>query len=206
MTALTVYPSNVADGTLTTAGGAGSATGGTASSSSSKIGTSTGYGELWALSNASAWAAAGSIGGPDGNGWIWDVATLVGQTLATGNWTPTIRVRTSSGTANADFYIVLYKYNTVSHVYTSIGTCSATGNALTTGFLNLTFSPTSLGAMAFSTNEVLYWEIWPNITSNSTGSGAATLIILSLPISQTRHGASRMRAKKALSVCILNVH
>jgi len=175
MTALTVYPSNIAASTIATAGKLSSTTGGTASSCSTKIGTATGYGQLYALTNSNAWPALGSIGSPDGNGFLWDVTTLVGNTLAAGNWTPTIRVRISGGTATADFYVRIYKYN--GGTYTFVGTCIATGNNLTSGFLNLTFNNTSLGSMDFATGDKLYIDVWSNITTNGTGSSSATMIM-----------------------------
>src|SRR5579859_5290187 len=175
MTALTVYGTNVATSTLSTAAGLVTSTGGTLSSCSSKIGTSTGYGELYSLTNSNAWAAAGSLGSPSGNGWLWDVTSLEGQSLQTGNYTPSIRVRFSNGTGTCDFYVRYYKYH--SGTYTLIGICSSTGNSMTTGFLNLTFSATSLNLMPFSTGDKLYIDTWADITANSSGSGAATLIM-----------------------------
>ena len=175
MTALTIYGSNVAASTIGTAGGLAITTGGTASSCSSKIGTSTGYGELWALSNSNSWAAAGSVGTPDGNGWIYDTS-LSGNTLTGGTFTPTLRVRVSGGSATVDFYVELYKYNSSGNTYTSIGSVVSTGNSLTTAFSVLTPSNT-ISPMAFGANDYFYYEVWANVTANSTGSGAATLIM-----------------------------
>ena len=103
MIALTVYLSSVANSSvLTTSGALPTTTGGAIVGTGSKIGTATGYGQIYALGNSGTWPALGSIGSPDGNGWLLNSTTLEGQTISAGTWTPTTRIRFSSGTGTVD--------------------------------------------------------------------------------------------------------
>lgn len=175
MTALTVYLSNVATSTLSTAASLASTTGGTIAGDSSLIGTSTGWGEVYGLGNSGAWAAAGSIGSPSGNGWLWDVTTLEAKTISAGTWSSTVRIRFSNGTGTVNVSTRFYKRSS-GGTYTSIGTCSTTGVAMTTGYTQQTFTA-SLSSMEFNTGDKLYMDCWLNITSNSSGSGSAVVFI-----------------------------
>src|SRR5213080_1883437 len=106
LTALTVYGTTTASTTLSTANTMFSASGGaTGGTNTCLVGTATGYGELYAQGNGSAWAAAGSIGAPSGHGLLWDVTTLEGQQIVAGNWTPTLRLALSTGTMTVDAYV-----------------------------------------------------------------------------------------------------
>jgi len=176
-TALTVYGTNIAATTLSTAGLLVATAGGALSSCSSKIGTATAFGELYALSNGNPWPSLGAIT-PDGNGFLLDAATLNGQTIASGAWTPEIRVRVSTGTCGSvDFYIPIYKYTSSGGVFTKLGQAQSLANALTTAFSFPTFDNPTLASASFNPGDFLYFEVWPYINSNSTGSGAATMIM-----------------------------
>lgn len=178
-TALTVYGTNVAATTLSTAGLLVTTAGGTLSSCSSKLGTATGFGQIYALSNSNAWPALGSIPNPSGTagGFLLDSNVLNGQTIGAGTWTPEIRVRVSNGTATADFFMPVWKYNSSSGVFTFLWQPNSFSNSLTTAFSFPTFNNPSESAVSFSPGDFLYYEVWADVTANSTGTSAATLIM-----------------------------
>lgn len=170
-TALTVYGTNVAATTLTTAGKLVTAAGGTLSSCSSKIGTALNFGQLYALSNANPWPSLGSIPNPAGvaGGFLLDASTLDGQTIAAGTWTPEIRVRLSNATANVDFFIPIWKYDKNSGVFSFLWQPNSFGNSLTNAFSFPTFNNPSEAAQSFEPGTFLYFEVWANINSSTTG-------------------------------------
>lgn len=176
VTALTVYPTNVATTTLSTAAGMVIVTGGAEGGNPNTIGTSTGYGECLILSGQSSWPALGSIGSPSGKGLLWDVTTLEGQQIVAGNWTPTMRFKVSVGSIVATILVRAYKYN--GGTYTQIGSnMSLAAQTITTTATGFAFSATSQPVMNFGTGDKLYADVWLNITTNSTGSGTATVSI-----------------------------
>ncbi len=176
-TALTAYLTKIAcPDTLTTANQIYNAlNSGTSSQKNTTIGTSTGYGEVYSQGTAGAWAAAGSIGSPSGNGWLWDVTTLEGQTIVAGTWTPTLRFQLSVGTSIiADCYCRAYKRSS-SGVYTQIGSILFASKTITTSGNTINFTGSSLSAVSFATGDKLYIDAWLNITTNNSGSGTATI-------------------------------
>src|SRR6266480_113493 len=155
MTALTTYGIFSASSTLSTASKMVITSGGTSAGQNTTCGTATGYSEIFPQGTASAWAAAGSIGSPSGNGYLWDATTLETQTIASGTWTPTLRARnTGNNTITVDMYCRAYKYH--SGTYTAIGTCTLAAQSLSqTTSSNYNLSG-SLGSMAFTTGDKLY--------------------------------------------------
>jgi hypothetical protein len=179
VTALSVYSTNTNATTLSTARLLVTGTGaGSTNTFTSKCGTSTGYSELYGPGTTNAWAAAGSIGSPSGNGFLLDVTTLEGQQIVAGNWTVRFRGKVSVGTLTVDIYVRAYIFDGTN--YTQIGsTMSLTGQSVTTTSTNFDFSPASLAASAtFPTGGKLYIDCWPNITTNSSGSSTATFSIV----------------------------
>lgn len=172
MTALTVYQTSVAATTLATAGKLAATTGGTASSKTTQIGTSTGWFELQALNNNTA-ATVASQPGPTGKGWLLDATTLEGQTIAAGTWTPSVNLKTSVGTATVTIVERYYLYS--NGWYTLLGTSTKSGQGLTTTASTITGTAVSLAAIVCSTGDKLYIDRWVNVTANSTGSGVATV-------------------------------
>lgn len=170
-TALSVYGLNGTSGVVGTAHTLGTALGGTGANISTKIGTSTGWGQI--DGSALAWPALGAIGAEDGNGWILDASTLDGQQIIAGTWNASIRLSTSVGSITADLTMRASKYN--GGVYTTIGSLSLSGQSITTTLATFTLNAASLGLMNFETGTHLYVGAWMNITANSTGSGTATL-------------------------------
>src|SRR6266567_4423034 len=176
VTALKVYGLTAASTTLTTAATFASATGGVTSSALTKIGTSTGWGELFGLGSAATWPGGGAIGSPSGNGLLWDVTTLEAQEIVAGTWGPVWSFKTSVGTVTADVWVRVYRRSAAS-VYTLIGAFNTTGSSITTSLGAITFTTASLGATFFTTGDKLYSDCWMNITTNSTGSAAATMAL-----------------------------
>src|SRR6266487_4682425 len=159
-TALTVYGLTIAATTLSTAGTLATGTGGTNATTDTALGVTptTGYGQLYAKGNASAWPNLGSIGSPDGHGWFLESLSLTGQQILAGNWTPTFRMKisgTGTPTITGDLYSRAYVYN--SGVYTLIGSMLMSAQSITTSTANYVFSPVSLGLTNFPTSsDILY--------------------------------------------------
>ncbi len=176
--ALTVYETNNAATTLTTAAlMVANATGALETGQNTALGTATGYGEFVWRSTASAWAAAGAIGSPDGKGALYDTTALEGLSIVAGTWTPTVRGNVVSGNGNvtADLSIRAYVYNATSLTYTAIGTCTLAAQTLTSTTTTFAFAGTSLPAAAFGTGDKLYIDFWLDVTANANTLAGAGL-------------------------------
>ena len=176
-TALTAYGTFVASTTLTSAGtlltNLGSPTTGTKTTT---ISTNTGYGEVTSLSSGT-WAGGASLPAPSGKGWLLDSTVLEGQTIAAGNWTPTLRFQlavATSGTITGDIYLRAYKRSS-SGVYTLIGTCVLIGQTLSLTATTFSFSATSLPSMAFGVGDKLYCDVPFDATANTTTPTGTTI-------------------------------
>ncbi len=168
MTALTLYVGDTATTSISTAASLVTTSGGTATTHASACTGSTGYGEIVFLSTTSAWGAAGSAPAPDGQGALWDVTTLEGQTLTGGTFTfkyVLATVGTSSSVA-ASIIARLYKWKS-GPTYTSIGSVTLTGQTINTTLTSFTLSG-SFSSMAFSTGEKLYHDLILDLTSNTS--------------------------------------
>ena len=169
MTALTVYGTTAASTTLTTANKLYSLAGTPASTfKASLINGATGYGQVYSQGNAGAWAAAGSDGAPDGNGFLWDVTTLEGQTIAAGAWSFTLRPSLTAGAATitADMIGRAYKRSS-SGIYTQIARAVTTGVSISTSGANTTVTFTTTSGTDFAVGDKLYIDLWLNITANT---------------------------------------
>lgn len=172
VTPLSVYATNTASTTLSTARNAVAVTGASGNTASQTVvGNQTGWVQIWSEGNASL-AQFASMQSPNGHGVLWDVTTLEGQQIVAGTWTPIFRTDLSVGTATVDLVVAVYIYN--AGTYTSIGTCTLSGQSITSTVANFTFTGTSLSAATFGTGDKLYTEWWYNITTNGTGSTTAT--------------------------------
>src|SRR5919109_2634308 len=98
VTPLLLYGTSTAASTVATANTFVTGTGGANTTKTTLIGTATGYGELYAQGNASAWPALGAIGNPSGHGFLYDVTTLETNSLVVGSYVPKVRLNTSTGT------------------------------------------------------------------------------------------------------------
>lgn len=169
MTALSVYGINTAATTVATCDQLVTGNGGaTVAGTGSKVGQSTGYGELVSQGTTNNWAAAGSIGSPSGLAWLFDVTTLEGQTIAAGTWTIAHHLlNNGANNYTADIYGRVYKRSS-GGVYTLIGTLSLLAQTITTASTLFTLTG-SLSSMAFVTGDKLYHDLWLNVASGGSG-------------------------------------
>lgn len=177
MTSLSLYANTIAATSLATAGLFVDGTGGTGGSNSTKntlCGTASGYGEIYAQGNASAWPSLGSIPGtPSGHGFLYDQNTLEGFQIPSGNWGGTQRIGVSASSVMGDLYVRAYIYNITSHVYTLIGTIPKA--SITPSGSNIALTSTILPLANFSTGDRLYLAYWLNILTPSS-SGTCNLV------------------------------
>lgn len=166
MTALSLYGLSAASSTLTTAATFASVTGGTGTTVNTSITSGSGYYELLGKGGTS--SANVSLPTPTGNGWLWDVITLEGNTLQSGTYTYTVALAIGSGTITANsFTIRTYKYN--AGTYTAINSATSTSFSITTtlsGFVQTA----SVSSVAFSTGEKFYVDAFLNAAPASTRS------------------------------------
>ena len=172
-TALTVSAISTNSSTPSTAKKLISATGGAKGSGiTTKIGTSTGGGQIWSQGNTGAWPALGSIGSPDGHGFVFDVNTLDNLDIFTGNYVFTFNFQLSSGaTCSATITYRAYIYDGTN--YTAI--CSGVSTSKSLSGLAATSVPvtvSSVTAASFTPGQFLYIDIWPHITLATTSSTA----------------------------------
>jgi hypothetical protein len=178
MTALSLFYSSIASAVLSTANQCWIVHGTdntNVTQTYTKLGTATGWGEVFSQGTANAWAAAGSIGSPSGNGLFLDSAilSLNGQTIASGNWSATWRLAaghtdgTLIGTFTADLRVRAYKYN--SGTYTQIVDLSLTGQTINNTTTTFNLPATSASAVSFGSNDFLYLDFWGNVTANAGG-------------------------------------
>lgn len=193
MTALTCYGTVTVSTTLATASTLATVTGGTATTKGTRCGSGAqlNWGELVSQGTTTAWAGAGSIGSPSGKGWLLDATTLEGQTIAAGNWTPTLSLRyfgTATGfITNCDMHVRAYKRSS-GGVYTQIGSdMILTGQTLGTSTTVYTFGATSLAQMAFATGDKLYIDAWLDIFANGNTSSNAQI---NVSVSSTTQGVA----------------
>lgn len=142
------------------------------------VGTATGYGEIASQGSATAWAAAGSIGTPTGKGFFLDpsVLNLTTNQINAGNWSASVRLNCAqggdtsaqAGSLTSDIIMRAYKYN--SGTYTPIVTMTLTGASLTSAFTTFSLPASSASAVTFASGDILYLDIWGNITANANGS------------------------------------
>ncbi len=187
-TALTVYLTNTASTTLSSAEQLYSTAGSPSTGNhSTTLGSATGWGEVWGKGTGTAWAAGGSIGSPTGNGFLFDVTTLEGNDLLVGAFTATIRLQ-SSGTGSVaftcDVHVRAYKYN--GGTYTAIADTVLATQVISTSGTNVSPTVTTTGSnTTFTTGDKLYLDIWLNVTVNA---GASTEVIKLLNLSTDTAG------------------
>lgn len=153
ITPLTIYGSDVADATLTTACDCANPTGGT---ETSKTNTATGtnvYGEVTSQTNTTATVTSIPTT-PTGNGWVYKPGSGV---FATGNWGFVTTLSFGTGATVNSLTVRFFKYSGGS--YTSIGTIvfSGTINVAKTTY---TFTSTSMSSISFGASDLLYTDLW----------------------------------------------
>lgn len=177
----TYYFGKVLDGSLlTTANDVSTASGATASGQDTPIGTLTGYGELCPNSAPGTWPAYGSESTVpfSSKGQIYPTS-LVGQAFLDGTWTATLRCSvagTSPSSITADLIVRVWVWNSSTLAKTKYGVCTLAAQTITTTSTTFTFGGTSLPAIAFGSNDYLYFDTLANVTSNPNGSGVGAKI------------------------------
>lgn len=171
-TALTVFYSNAASSTLSTANQLYSASGTpTTVQTLTELDASTGYGEICSQGSATAWAALGAIGNPTGKGFLWDVTTLEGNSFVAGNWSAAIRLNSQQGQAFQGAIFVRAWKRSSGGVYTLIVSMSLTGQSFTGSITTYSLPSTSASSVSFTTGDKLYVDAWLNVTANQGTSG-----------------------------------
>lgn len=157
-TALTLYGSSVAATTLATAAQLSSATGGTETSVTTTAPASgSGYIEVLGLTGSSAVNAA--IPSPSAKGFLWDVTTLEGKTLASGPWTAAIGLLDSlGGGPTLSFTVRIYKRSS-GGVFTLLGSLVLGASTIATTRTTYTLTGSTV-ASAFVTGDKLYADEW----------------------------------------------
>lgn len=185
MTALTVYFSNTAATTVTTANqlltsAPASEANITATGSLGK--GSTGWIELPAQGGTATTLAASEPTSPSGNGWLLDATTLEAQEILQGNWTPSVTLSCGGGTFTVEIHVRAWKRSSAG-VYTQLMQSGfatdivQTGVSITSTKTTTTLAATALDTMAFATGDKLYIDIVLNITTGNSNNTAANRVI-----------------------------
>lgn len=191
MTALTLYGSNVASTTLTSACKLSTTTGGTETTVTT-TGPASGNGYVEILSQAATASLNASIPSPDGKGWLFDVTTLENCTISAGNWSASFGCQDSAGSGPVQSFTIRFYKRSSGGTYTSIGSLTLSSQTINTTRTTYTFSASSLSSMSFSVGDKLYvdlfiqatgWSSDPivNYVSNSATQGVANDLQITTP-------------------------
>lgn len=191
MTALTLYGSNVASTTLTSACKLATTTGGTETTVTT-TGPASGSGYVEILSQAATATLNASLPSPDGKGWLFDATTLEGQTISAGNWSASFGAQDNAGSGPVQSFTIRFYKRSSGGVYTSIGSLTLSSQTITTTKTTYNFSASSLSSMSFATGDKLYvdlfiqatgWASDPivNYVSNSATAGVANDLQITTP-------------------------
>jgi hypothetical protein len=150
---LTLYGSDVADGTLTTACDMATVTGGVETSAKNSATGSSVYGEVTSQANATA-TVASIPATPTGNGWVYKPGAGI---FAAGNWSCIATTSFSGGASVDKLTIRFFKYSGGS--YTSIGTIDFMGT-ITIAKGTYSFAATSMPSVTFGSTDLLYADLW----------------------------------------------
>lgn len=173
-TALTIYETNTAATTLTTTNQlTNSAPSSEVTNITIKVGTHTGWDTLPSQGSTSNWASGTSEPAQLGTGFLWDVTTLEGQQILSGNWTPKVKLSVSNGSVVADIHVRV-AVRSSGGVYTNIIDAASTGQTINTTATVYTLPATSGTLTNFNTGDKLYQDVILNVTTNSTGKATAT--------------------------------
>lgn len=177
VTNLTLYTTLTASTTLTTANELTNSAPSSSNSTTTTIGTtSTGWAEL--LSRGGSSTPAGSEPSPSGYGYLWDVTTLEGTELEAGNFTPTVRLRTSAGTMSAFIHVRAYS-RTSAGVYNLLGeSVTSSAQSLTSSYAVYPLPAIANASTAqWNTGDKLYMDVVLDITVNGL-SGSGQILML----------------------------
>lgn len=176
MTALNLYSTTPLSASLTTAGQAADASGGTATTYS--IRTSSTDGVWWELRHAAFTTNtnfASPPTTPPGNGWLLDKATYDGASFAGGTWTGTIQVTNTSGMTGCTMRWRFYAFDISAGTYRSLGSFDKTGVTINSTATDIVGTGT-ISAFTLGANERLYYDIWLFATTNSGGSNTNSTV------------------------------
>ena len=180
-TALTVYRTNSAAATLSTANQLYHAAAGTpaVNQTYTQIGSSLGFGEIYPQGNTNNWPAAGSLIAPDGHGYFVDDNLLDGQTIIAGNWSATLRLGAFIGTTGsagggftADLYVRAFRYR--AGVYTLIVSMVVLNQSVGLTITTYNLPNTAASSVDFAVGDRLYIQDDMNLLTN-TGNASATV-------------------------------
>lgn len=151
MAALTLYGTNVANGTLTTATNLVNATGGTEQSALTTINSNGGtYAEMSGVARTvNDFSAPQS---PDGHGFVYSPGA---GSFDTSNWSAKVTVGTNG--ALQGLTVRAYKYS--SGTYTAIVTLTFTGNPAS-GKTTITVPASAGAATTFASGDLVYVDLW----------------------------------------------
>ncbi len=181
----TIYGSNIADTILSTACKMSTSTGGTETSVTTTIpSTSNPYAEIRSQTGSS--TAVASLPSPTGNGFVWWCGA---GSIAAGNWSAI--ATNSSNSKGVNTVIRFYKISS-SFVYTAIGTITVTQTA--TAKTTYTYSSTAMSSVTTSAGDGIYIDRWwfdnnanagsdnpVNFVSNSGTAGVANDMQVTMP-------------------------
>lgn len=168
VTSLTLYGSTSLASTVATASKLVNATGGTSTSKTTTAPNDSSQNFMEWLSQGGTGTDSASIGSPSGKGYLYDVTTLEGNTIALGNWSGVWRMNDTAGFTAVTMIMRAYVYN--SGLYTAIGTMTLASQSMSSTTTNYTFSNTSFPAVTFYLNDKLYIDGWMHpITGHWTG-------------------------------------
>jgi len=181
MTSLNVYGSNVASGTLSTAGEMSTTTGGAQGfiSNGPSTGTPTGWFELSPMGLQAQNSPPGSIPSPTGNGTLLDSTLLEGNTIAAGTWTAYFKFAMTGSSATIPTLTIRFYKRSSGGTYTSIGSLSLSNQNLSLSLLSYTFSG-SMPSVSFAAGDKLYVDAFANCALSSSN-----LILVSYSTSGT---------------------
>jgi hypothetical protein len=155
----TIYGSSIADTILSTACKMATNSGGTETSVTTTIpSTSQPYAEFRSQGGSS--TAVASLPAPTGNGWVWWCGA---GSIAAGNWSAI--ATNSSVSKGVSTTIRFYKISS-SFAYTAIGTITVTQTA--TGKTSYTYSATAMGSVTTSSGDGIYVDrFWFDNNANA---------------------------------------
>jgi len=167
-----LYPINPLSAVLTTAGLMLTSSDGTSAQKGipSITGHPLGYSEMWSQGTSNAWQSLGALGNPSGNGWLRDATTLEGNQFVAGNWSAKFSLNsTGNGSYGFDAYLRVFKYNSVSALYTAVGVINKKGVTYGSGsgIATHTTGNFAFPAVPFYKNEKIYLDLWYDLTQNS---------------------------------------
>jgi len=103
---------------------------------------------------------------------------MEGEALQLGSYTPSLKLRTNSGSITADLHFRVYKRSSAG-VYTPIVDAIDSAQTITSSYTTYSMpAANSSSSVSFSTGDKIYADLLVNINANSTGAGGQILVDL----------------------------